>query len=333
MKLSPIFADGAIFPARHAILIFGEGVGAVTVRFAGNVVRTVAKDGKFRAFLPPTEYGGPYDLTVSDAENTVTLSDIYVGEVYLIAGQSNMQFKLHESAFPKENYFDDPLLRVFSTKRFEDTDVFHPEDGWVGVSKENAGDFSAIGVMTGMELRKKKNVAIGLVTCYQGASVIESWLPKEVSELPELTIPDGEKYRDHFHDRYGGWNHAGDLYDFNFSQVVPFQFSGVLWYQGESDASDGEARIYKDELLAMISVWRSDLCDPELPFYIVQIADCDSRDWPCWHAIQKAQADAADDRKKIYCVVCRDVCESSCIHPTKKYELSKRLADKIAETK
>ena len=47
---------------------------------------------------------------------------------------------------------------------------------------------------------------------------------------------------------------------------------------------------------------------------------------------EAAQADAADDAKHVYCIVCRDICESNTIHPTRKYELSKRLADKICET-
>lgn len=331
MKLSSIFSDGAIFPAHRSICVYGEGTGAVCVQFAGNTVYSDAKDGKFRVFLPPMPYGGPYELTVSDAEDTVTFRDVYVGEVYLMAGQSNMQFKLKESAFPKDEYFSDPLLRVYSTDRIEGSDVYRAKDGWVSVTRENAGEFTAIGVMMGNELRKMKNVAIGLVTCYQGASVVESWMPKTVAELPCFTIPDSEKFGDHFSAKFGSWNHAGDLYEAVFRQVVPYQMNGVVWYQGESDASDGEARIYKDELLAMIDVWRSDLLDPTLPFYIVQLADCDSRSWPCWRAIQQAQADAANDEKKIYCVVCRDVCESSTIHPTQKAELSRRLAEMICE--
>lgn len=332
MKLSPIFSDCAVFPAHRNICVYGEASGAVTVVFAGNTFYSEAKNGEFRVFLPPMTYGGPYTLSVSDAEDTLTITDVYVGEVYLMAGQSNMQFKLRESAFPKEDYFTDPLLRVYSTDRIEGTDAFRARDGWVSVTRENAGDFTAIGVMMGQELRRTKKVPIGLVTCYQGASVVESWMPKSVAELPAFTIPDSEKYGDHFSAKFGSWNHAGDLYEAVFRQVVPYQMNGVVWYQGESDASDGEARIYQDELLAMIAAWRSDLLDPLLPFYIVQLADCDSRRWPCWRAIQQAQKDAADDEKKIYCVVCRDVCESSTIHPTKKYELSCRLAKRICET-
>lgn len=329
MKLAPIFADGMILAAHKSVCVYGKASGAVTVQFAGSTFYTAAKDGSFRVLLPEMPYGGPYELCVSDDEESVCFRDVYVGEVYLMAGQSNMQFKLHESAFPREKYFDDPLLRVFSTARVEDTDRFHPEDGWVGVTKENAGDFTAIGMMVGEELRKRKNVPIGIVTCYQGASAIESWLPKEVAGLPQFTVPDEEKFIDHFSELYGIWNHNGDLYDAVLSQITPFTLNGVVWYQGESDASDAEARIYKDELLAMIGVWRSDFLDPSLPFYVIQIADFDGRPWPCCRAIQKAQEEAADDEKKIYCIVSRDVCETTCIHPTRKYELSVRVAERI----
>lgn len=331
MKTAPIFTNGAILPANKNICVFGEGVGAITVSFAGNTVYSAAENGKFRVFLPPMSYGGPFEMTLTDAEGSEIITDIYVGEVYVMAGQSNMQFKLHESAFPKEDYFDDFLLRVFSTDRVEDSDTFHSKDGWVSVTKENAGYFTAIGMMTGEELRKKKNIPIGIITCYQGASVIESWLPKEVAGLPRFAVPGNDKFYDHFDSFYGQWNHDGDLYSAMIPQIAPYSVNGIVWYQGESDVTDGEAKIYKDELLAMISVWRSDFLDPCLPFFVIQIADCDDRAWPCWTAIQRAQADAADDGKKIFCIISRDVCESNTIHPTRKYELSKRLADKICE--
>ena len=332
MKLPFIFADGAIFAAHRKICVFGEGRGAVKVTFAGNTVYTAAKDGKFRAFLPAMTYGGPYELAVADADETLCFTDIYVGEVYIMAGQSNMQFKLNESSFPVVDYFDDSLLRVFSTDRVEDSDTFHAKDGWVGVTKENAGYLTAIGVLTGEEIRKKKDVPVGIIACYQGASVIESWLPLEVASLPQFTVPEDDRFYDHYDSFYGQWNHNGDLYCAMLPQIVPYSVSGIVWYQGESDVTTSEALIYKDELLAMIGLWRSDFLDPDLPFYVIQIADCDDRAWPCWYAIQKAQADAADDAKHVYCIVCRDICESNTIHPTRKYELSKRLADKICET-
>ena len=147
----------------------------------------------------------------------------------------------------------------------------------------------------------------------------------------EFTVPEDDRFYDHYDSFYGQWNHNGDLYCAMLPQIVPYSVSGIVWYEGESDVTTSEALIYKDELLAMIGLWRSDFLDPDLPFYVIQIADCDDRAWPCWTAIQRAQADAADDGKKVFCIISRDVCESNTIHPTRKYELSKRLADKICE--
>ena len=210
MKLAPIFSNGAIFPAHKNICIFGEAKGIVTVSLAQKTVCTAVKDGKFRAFLPPFPYGGPFELSIRDEDESLIFSDIYFGEVYLMSGQSNMQLKLHETNFPQDKYFDDPLLRVFSTDRIQDTEVYHSGDGWMSVSKENAADLTAIGILTGEELRRNKDIPIGIITCYQGASVIESWLPKEFSKFSPLSIPDSEKFSDHFDDIFGQWNHSGD---------------------------------------------------------------------------------------------------------------------------
>lgn len=324
MQLHPMLADGAVLPAGKALCISGSGTGAVRVEFAGRITRGVCKNGEFRVFLPSMTYGGPYELTVTDEVGSVTCRDVYVGEVYLIAGQSNMQFKLRESSFPQEEYFTDPLLRTFSTARPEIGERFCPDDGWVQATPDTIADLTAVGILMGMELRRRKDVAIGLITCYQGASIIESWMPERLANQPEFRLDVRDKHTDHF---YAQWNNAGYLYDYYFTPIIPYPLTGVAWYQGESDAAEAEARIYRDELCAMIDAWRSDLLDPELPFAVVQIADFDGNQSAGWKMIQQAQMDVNDPERRIYTVICRDVCEKDQIHPPTKLPLARRLAD------
>ena len=75
---------------------------------------------------------------VSDKNESVTLNNVYIGEVYLCSGQSNMQFKLCESTYPKEEYVSNKNLRLFSTERMLDNEHFKSHDGWVVCNKETA---------------------------------------------------------------------------------------------------------------------------------------------------------------------------------------------------
>ncbi len=327
MILNQLFTNGAIFQAQKPVPVFGEASGCITVEFAGQVKKASAINGHFTVMLDPMPYGGPYSLCVTGDGETVKLDDIYVGEVYLIAGQSNMQFKLQDSSYPVEKYCDEKLLRFFTTERIEKGEPHTPADGWVAVTRDKAGSFSAIGVLVGEMMRKKTGAAVGIITCYQGASVIESWMPFEVASQPRFTIPEEEKSYDHHCPYYLNWNHPGRLFDFTFRSIAPYATAAVIWYQGESDVCESEAKIYKDELLAMIEAWRDEMDDSMLKFIIIQIADLLDSVVEIRKVLQQAQADAANPEKNIFTVISRDVCENNDIHPKTKDLLAARIAE------
>lgn len=174
---------------------------------------------------------------------------------------------------------------------------------------------------------QKLNVAVGLISCYQGASVIESWLPEGTLEKNGIAIPDEGKNIDHFFENYSSWNTDGTLYEKALGQVVPFKVSAIVWYQGESDASSGEAPFYKDELKLLIDAWRKDFDDLSLPFVIVQIAD--TYKGIGWKTLQKAQYDIQSEVNCVKTVISADVCEKDEIHPPTKDKLSQRIADAL----
>ncbi len=331
MKLNAIFGSHMVFAADLPIRIYGKGRGEATITFASKTISTVSDGEDWLVEFPAMEYGGPYDLTfVSNGETTV-FNDIYIGEVYLFAGQSNMQFKLKESSASKEMYEACNRLRLYSTERIEKTDRFTPSDGWVPATEENVGDWSALGYLASLEITKSKGVAVGVIVCYQGASVIESWVPTGAFQRLGICLKDENKYHDHSEPDFLDWNLDGVLYSFAFSQAVPFSVSAVVWYQGESDTSYEEAKVYKQELSALIDIWRSDFANSKLPFVIVQIADCDSRACDAWTLIQKHQYDIQFEKDYVKTVISADVCEKNDIHPPTKHILAKRIATALID--
>ncbi|MBR6790248.1 MAG: GNAT family N-acetyltransferase [Oscillospiraceae bacterium] len=333
MKLAPIFASHMVLAAGKPIRVFGTGRGEVTVSLAGTSRTAFSEGENWLVELPAMEEGGPYEMTVCMNGENLLLEDVRLGEVWLFAGQSNMQFKLRESVLPAEERQSEPRLRLFSTERFDHRparqDRFRPADGWVTCTAENAGDWSAIAYHAGLIMTARKNIAVGAVSCYQGASVIDSWVP--AGTFDDFRVPPEERHKDHTHEDFSRWNGEGFLYENGFKQVVPFSFTGVAWYQGESNASPAEGKVYDRMLCALIDRWREDLGDSELPFVIVQLADFTERAGEGWSLVQQAQLALPAMRKAVRTVVCADVCEDDDIHPPTKAPLSGRIAAAAAE--
>jgi len=331
MKLNNLFTSHMVLPMNKEFLVFGEGKGIAKVVFNG-IERSVDTDSdKWEMSFPPMDYGGPYEMTVIlNGEKTV-LDDIYIGKVYLFAGQSNMQFKIEESTTKPEDCKPTSKLRLFSTRRVEDGEYFFPEDGWIVADKSDVDKWPAIPYLVSEYLSNKTDIAIGAVTCYQGASVIESWVPKGTFESVGINIPIGDRHKDHVDEWFGKWNKDSDLYDFTFRKIIPFSFNGVIWYQGESDSSVPEGKVYDKELCELIKVWRRDLRDNSLLFIVIQIADYDERDDEGWRFVQEAQLRAEKMLPNVKTVVCRDVCESDDIHPPTKTTVSDRVVKAICD--
>ena len=321
VTLNPIFTNGMIMQAGKPVRIFGIGEGAVSVEFLGTT-KSVSSTGEWMIEYEAQNYGGPHTLKITLDGVTTEITDVYFGDVYLLGGQSNMQFKMWERREPTDVYEGNENVRLFTVDRIEENteERWGTDDGWVTLTKDNAKDFSAIGYYLAHELARDRK--IGLIACYQGASVIQSWLRKDVALRDELQVEN--KFADH--EWYPIWNIDGLLYEYMMTKIIPYQMASVLWYQGESNASIDEARIYLRFLDALTSSWREAFLDDALEFIIIQLADYDERNTEGWHLVQEAQLKAQHELKNVKTVVCRDVCETDDIHPKSKKELSLRIA-------
>ena len=331
MQANPIFTSRMVFAAGQPIRVYGTGEGTAEVSFAGETRTVTAKEGVWEAEFPPMAYGGPYVLTMKFPGGEAVLEDVYVGEVYLMAGQSNMQFKLKESNAPKELYRENRLLRMFSTERLEKSDRFTPADGWVTAEADTVGDWTALGYLAGDLISQRKQIAVGIITCYQGASVIESWLPKGLLAEHGIALPPEVLHGDHFYHEFALWKQEGTLYEFALSQAAPFPLTGVVWYQGESDTSEEEGKVYVKELELLIETMRKDFRQPRLPVAVVCIADFLPRSDGGWRAVQEAQVKAGEVIPYVTTVLSADICETDQIHPPTKHLLAERIAGVFLE--
>ena len=327
MKLAPIFNHHTVLQANKPIRIYGTGRGRAKVSFDGESHETFSTGDLWCLTFAPRPYGGPFDLSVTLDGVTTVYNDLFVGEVILLAGQSNMGYKLHKTPFPTECYEENPQLRYFAAERFDGEDQFSPADGWILTTPETAANFSAIGYHLGMLLSRKKRIAVGLLACYLGSSKIESWIPREISETPAFYLPPEEKFDSPY--VRGAHNEPGKLYGIRQQSLVPFSIGRVIWYQGESNTGRGEPRIYTHLLAELITQWRRDFMDDSLPFTVIQIADWDARQDDGWRGIQAAQEKIVEVVPHVTLIKSADVCEKNDIHPPTKDLLAKRILESI----
>lgn len=333
IKLNGIFSDGAVLPHDKPFKIYGESDGETSVYFNG-VKRTIMPVlGRFFAEFPPMPCGGAYQIEAVCGSDKVVVNDVYVGDVYLVAGQSNVMFKVKECSDNISDVQDDPLLRCLFADHviFYDGDIdrFRFSDGWISCLKKDVPDWTAIPFFMGSELRKKHDCAVGMINCYQGASVIQSWLPQEAFLNERLNLSPSDMHTDHFD--YDIWNRRSLLYDKVFGQIKPYSVNAIVWYQGESNTTVKESEIYAEQLKILATSWRKDLGDENLPFIIVQIADLNCRNDDGWHSLQKAQQVAATQIKNAKLVISKDLCSTDCIHPPEKKDLAKRIVKALEQ--
>jgi len=327
MKLNQIFTSSMVFQANKPIRIFGEGKGKVSVEFVGLSATETFDTDKWCIQLPEMDYGGPYEMKISLNNEIITLQDIYIGEVYLLAGQSNIELSLENTNYPSDLYEENSLLRCFMQDRVTISPNMKSSDGWYVLNKDNAKFWSAIGYHSALKIAESKSIAVGLVYCYKGASVIESWLPEETAKKYESEIPFEERGLMRSSEKDAEHNKSGKLYSVTQQKIVPFSFSAVIWYQGESNTGTGDYKIYGRELKELISCWRKDFKDEKLPFIVVAIADYDARPDEGWKKIQEIQLSSENREDNIISVKSADVCESFDIHPPTKTALAERITD------
>ena len=177
-----IFSDGMVMQRNVPIPIFGKANprGKLMVIFGGITYSTQANAaGDWRVDIGPFKEGGAFEMEVIGSEKLL-FSDIYIGEVWLCGGQSNMQYtldmlKLDETS-DKRSYYQP--LRFFNVE--VDWDVAVPDDikggEWQTVNSDNVGSLSAVAYYFGKLLQDSLDVPIGLISSNLGATSIETWM-------------------------------------------------------------------------------------------------------------------------------------------------------------
>jgi sialate O-acetylesterase len=311
VKLNSLFSNNAVLQQGVEVPVWGTAGNneKVTVRFAGQSLSTKAVNGKWMVKLHPIKAcSEPQTMTIQ-GENTIAVSNILVGEVWICSGQSNMEWALSRSeggveASAESNNNQMRIFNVPHNVQMQAVDNVNAK--WVISKPESTKMISAIGYWFLSKLQKELHVPVGFINVSFGGTVIESWMSQKALNA----MPFKDKYMDlatmkaefdkkeqelkPIRDAWqksvdsckmnnlpapprpavlpGEFKGATTIYNGEINPIVPYAIKGIAWYQGESNAYINRAETYYKLLPALIKLWRSDWKRPNLPFIIFQLA-------------------------------------------------------------
>ena len=242
--------------------------------------------GAWSGTLPGVPVGGPYRVELrlnNDAGaplEQAAVPEVLVGDVWVLAGQSNMQgvgnrvnveephplvhtfamsyeWRLAQEPLHTLAESPDPVHASFKTDEERQQAIRDWRDGGKG---------AGLGIAFAKEMVRRTGRPVGLIAAAHGGTSMAQW-------NPALRDKGGES-----------------LYGSMCRQVLAAggRVRGVLWYQGESDANNDAAPVYREKMRELVAAMRADAGMPDLPFYYVQIGRFTGKPdaFPKWNAIQ-----------------------------------------------
>lgn len=181
--LPKIFSDDMVLQQGKPVPVWGTAAPFVNIEVSiANIhIRTCAAyDGKWIAYLPEMEYGGPYEMMII-ARDTVSFSNVMIGEVWFASGQSNMNFSIgrpvdnSEQVIAEANF---PNIREFSVpgRTSSEPSADLPGGRWKVCNPANVKQFSAVAYFFAQHLHLDKKVAVGIIHSSFSGTPIESWI-------------------------------------------------------------------------------------------------------------------------------------------------------------
>ena len=295
--------------------------------YSGKLTRT--HETTFTARIPKAPAScRPYTLKLSyQGRVLTTFNKVYVGDVFVAAGQSNMEVnytqyynaksvKLDPNSSPQGVFkykdlpetIDDPNVHFIVARHDVQSAQFPVADenksSWSEATTQNSERLSYLAQFFAQELRTTSpNIPIGIIQTAWGGTAISRHVK------------------------------GGDIYKNHIAPLKGFQVAGILWYQGCDDAdSNATALAYESQFTALINQYRKVFDDEELPFLYVQLAR-----WPghqYTQIVRQAQLSALDNPNlnstgnlAMTVSIDTDKGTSATIHPLGKEILAKRMAD------
>ncbi len=358
-----VFGDHMVLQRDTALPVWGTARPQEQIKIAiGGREASCRADasGHWRAMLEPLAAGGPLEMAIV-GENTITLRDVLVGEVWLCSGQSNMAMPVQRAQQAEQEIAQarHPSIRLLKvTRGVADEPGEFAGKQWELCSPETVPEFSAAGYFFGRDLHQALNVPIGLIDSAVGGTPAESWTPRPILDADPAYQPIFDRWNERIAAARAAETRQASqpagarkgkaatkpaaprvaellrssqrpsvLYNAMIHPLVPYAIRGVIWYQGESNA--GRAYQYRNLFPAMIASWRAAWGQGDFPFLFVQLAGWEHGPTQpyesAWAELREAQTMTLSLPRTGMAVI-TDVSQPDNIHPVNKQEVGRRLA-------
>lgn len=332
-----VIADNMVLQQKSTVKLWGKSVPGSEVSIIPSWGQKIYKakadhSGSWLTTVDTPSAGGPYEIVFDDGEKTV-LGNILIGEVWLCAGQSNMEMPL--CGFGGQPVVDgndciarakkSVPIRMFTTankhSRIPQDDC---EGTWSEHTSEAVAKCSATAYFFGRYLQEILEVPVGLIVSSWGGSKIEAWMSRSsLAAFPEFDLDflkDNRAVKTPVH------HTPCNLYHAKLYPLLNYTIKGAIWYQGESNRNN--PALYERLFPAFVKDLRDSFGQGDFPFYYVQIAPFayENPDMTAGAAIREAQLKGCSTIPNSGMVVTLDIGESNCIHPARKKEVGERLA-------
>lgn len=341
ISLPHVFTDNMVLQADTLASLWGTSTPGSVVEISSSrgakMTAKADKDGKWRTQIQtPAASFDPFTITITDKKDgdSVTLSNVLSGEVWIASGQSNMEMPLrgfwHQpiEGAGDEITFSSKLgkgIRFLNIPRVKSYEPLYDFDGeWQESNPENAGEFSATAWFFARYLKDIIDRPIGVISNAWGGSKVEGW----VNDSILANYPDRD-YKAEKDSVMNDWERVGIMYNSQVSPIIGYTAKGFLWNQGESNV--GRHADYPSRQKDMLDLWRKLWGNQDMQFYFVELPGWDYGDVNATDAalFREAQHKAEALTPGSHIISTSDLVypdEPDDIHARNKRDIGKRLA-------
>lgn len=325
LTLPAIFSDGMVLQQKTQAPIWGKdrpGVRiTVTTSWHKSSSTITDEQGNWKLKVSTPTAGGPYSLKIEGSDK-IKLTHVYIGEVWVCSGQSNMERTLlgrkNEPVEGSEEMITNSKndkIRFFTinkkSSKYPSKDL---KGNWLSAQPAYSGEFSAVAYAFAKKIQQKLDVPVGVVVSAWGGSSIEAWMDSiSINKQKDIIISDSTKEN----------RKPGYLYNGMIAPLMGMSIKGVIWYQGEANVPNADT--YEQKFSNLIQSWRTNWKIESLPFYFVQIAPYNYKKYESGK-LRDAQMRVMKTVTNTGMAVTLDIGSCKTLHPPKKREVGERLA-------
>ncbi|NPA35371.1 MAG: sialate O-acetylesterase [Chlorobi bacterium] len=317
LTVASVFSDNMILQRDRKVPVWGTaGAGEkVTVVFGEQTTETMAdNDGYWKAYLTPMRANTEArELKISASGENVSFKNVMVGDVWLLAGQSNMNRPVSSMGKINKEIIENADNSMVRYLKVPNETALTPQNNinavWEVSDEKSIKSLTAIGAVFAQKIQPELNIPVGIISVNMGSTSVECWVPEEM-----LTKEPFLQSYEFWQNTIKNWDNGAyerylriqiksaqkkhktpptketmvkitetrtlpsGAYNAMLNPLFPFACKGVVWRQGEANSS--RAVQYKKLLPLMIEHWRKRFENDDMPFVQISLPSYSRNDVP-----------------------------------------------------